>query len=66
MIRLVYGNFIRVWREKEASLHESRMKRLLLLNASHEGTSHIIQKLADQAWLTAYSKNSSQRGGQLP
>jgi hypothetical protein len=42
MIRLVYGNFIRVWRDKEASLHESRMKRLLLLNASHEGTLYII------------------------
>ncbi|KAF1832399.1 hypothetical protein BDW02DRAFT_571042 [Decorospora gaudefroyi] len=36
MTRLVYGNFIRVWREKEATLHESRMKRLLLLNLSHE------------------------------
>jgi hypothetical protein len=38
MTRLVYGNFIRVWREKETTLHESRMKRLLLLNLSHEGT----------------------------
>ncbi|KAF2466189.1 uncharacterized protein BDR25DRAFT_345761 [Lindgomyces ingoldianus] len=36
MTRLVYGNFIRVWREKEAALHDSRMKRLLLLNLSHE------------------------------
>ncbi|KAF2679854.1 hypothetical protein K458DRAFT_434754 [Lentithecium fluviatile CBS 122367] len=36
MTRLVYGNFIRVWREKEATLHESRLKRLLLLNLSHE------------------------------
>ncbi|KAF2467268.1 phytochrome-like protein [Lindgomyces ingoldianus] len=34
--RLVYGNFIRVWREKEAALQETRMKRLLLLNLSHE------------------------------
>jgi hypothetical protein len=45
MTRLVYGNFIRVWREKEASLHESRMKRLLLLNASHEGTSKLVSRL---------------------
>ncbi|ORY05270.1 hypothetical protein BCR34DRAFT_604558 [Clohesyomyces aquaticus] len=36
MTRLVYGNFVRVWREKEAVLHESRMKRLLLTNISHE------------------------------
>lgn len=39
MARLVYGNFIRVWREKEAALRDTRMKRLLMLNASHEGTS---------------------------
>lgn len=36
MTRLVYGNFIRVWREKEADLQESRMKRVLLVNLSHE------------------------------
>ncbi|KAF2795525.1 phytochrome-like protein [Melanomma pulvis-pyrius CBS 109.77] len=36
MTRLVYGNFIRVWREKEADMQESRMKRLLLVNLSHE------------------------------
>ncbi|OQV11121.1 Response regulator receiver domain-containing protein isoform 1 [Cladophialophora immunda] len=36
MARLVYGNFIRVWREKEAALQDTRMKRLLMLNASHE------------------------------
>ncbi|KAF2709473.1 hypothetical protein K504DRAFT_526003 [Pleomassaria siparia CBS 279.74] len=36
MTRLVYGNFIRVWREKEADLQESRMKRVLLFNLSHE------------------------------
>lgn len=36
LTRLVYGNFIRVWREKEAALHESRMKRLLIINLSHE------------------------------
>jgi signal transduction histidine kinase len=34
--RLVYGNFIRVWREKEADLQESRIKRILLFNLSHE------------------------------
>ncbi|OCK77846.1 hypothetical protein K432DRAFT_445052 [Lepidopterella palustris CBS 459.81] len=36
MARLVYGNFSRVWREKETALNETRMKRLLLLNLSHE------------------------------
>lgn len=43
MTRLVYGNFIRVWREKEAAMQESRMKRLLLLNLSHEGKAPIMQ-----------------------
>lgn len=36
LTRLVYGNFIRVWRDKEAALHETRMKRLLMVNLSHE------------------------------
>ena len=36
MIRLIYENFVRVWREKEADLQESRMKRVLLVNLSHE------------------------------
>lgn len=42
IIRLVYGNFIRVWREKESTLHESRMKRLLLQNLSHEGKAESV------------------------
>ncbi|KAK3375611.1 phytochrome-2 [Lasiosphaeria ovina] len=33
--QLVYGNFIRVWREKESAVKESRLKRLLLHDASH-------------------------------
>ncbi|PSN69838.1 phytochrome-2 [Corynespora cassiicola Philippines] len=36
MLFLVYGNFIRVWRQKEQALAETRMKRLLLVNLSHE------------------------------
>ncbi|OCL13680.1 phytochrome-like protein [Glonium stellatum] len=36
MARLVYGNFIKVWREKEVALQDSRMKQLLLRNVSHE------------------------------
>lgn len=35
-MKLVYGNFIRVWRDREAALNESRMKRLLIVNLSHE------------------------------
>lgn len=36
LTRLVYGNFIRVWREKEAVLHATKMKRLLIENLAHE------------------------------
>jgi len=38
MAQLVYGSFIRVWREKESAVRESRLKRLLLHDASHQGT----------------------------
>ena len=37
MAQLVYGSFIRVWREKEAAVRETRLKRLLLRDASHQG-----------------------------
>jgi hypothetical protein len=37
MAQLVYGSFIRVWREKEAAVKETRLKRLLLHDASHQG-----------------------------
>ncbi|KAK4452554.1 hypothetical protein QBC34DRAFT_377046 [Podospora aff. communis PSN243] len=36
MAQLVYGSFIRVWREKEAAVKETRLKRLLLHDASHQ------------------------------
>ncbi|KAK4185997.1 putative signal transduction histidine-protein kinase [Podospora australis] len=36
MAQLVYGSFIRVWREKEMALRETRIKRLLLHDASHQ------------------------------
>lgn len=49
MTRLVYGNFIRVWREKEAALQDTRMKRLLMLNASHEGKPH--PRIRTNVWL---------------
>lgn len=38
MAQLVYGSFIRVWREKEIAVKETRLKRLLLHDASHQGT----------------------------
>ncbi|KAF2007328.1 hypothetical protein P154DRAFT_614721 [Amniculicola lignicola CBS 123094] len=34
--KLIYGNFIDLWREKEVTSKESRMKRMLFLNLSHE------------------------------
>ena len=37
VLRLVYGKFIEVWRQKEAALTSSRLTTLLLSNASHEG-----------------------------
>ena len=37
MVQLVYGSFIRVWRAKETALRETRLKRLLLHDASHQG-----------------------------
>ncbi|KAF8446496.1 hypothetical protein BGX38DRAFT_1094244 [Terfezia claveryi] len=33
---LVYGKFIEVWRQKEATIRTSQMKHILLTNASHE------------------------------
>lgn len=36
MAQLVYGSFIRVWREKEVSVGKSRLKRLLLHDVSHQ------------------------------
>ncbi|MCJ1342757.1 Light-sensor Protein kinase [Peltigera leucophlebia] len=36
MLRLVYGNFIEVWRQKEAVLQESKLTKLLLANSAHE------------------------------
>ncbi|KAF1998806.1 hypothetical protein P154DRAFT_621496 [Amniculicola lignicola CBS 123094] len=35
-VKLVYGKFIEVWRANERSIINSKMKRILLLNASHE------------------------------
>ncbi|KAF2434152.1 hypothetical protein EJ08DRAFT_494567 [Tothia fuscella] len=35
MVQVVYGNFIEVWKQQR-SLAQSRLKRALLLNASHE------------------------------
>ncbi|KXJ85119.1 putative cyanobacterial phytochrome B [Microdochium bolleyi] len=33
---LVYGKFIEVWRQKEATIQSNRLTRLLLANAAHE------------------------------
>ncbi|KAK7743972.1 hypothetical protein SLS62_010387 [Diatrype stigma] len=33
---LVYGKFIKVWRQKEAALQSSRLTKLLLANSAHE------------------------------
>jgi light-regulated signal transduction histidine kinase (bacteriophytochrome) len=36
MVQLVHGRFIGVWREKQTAINDSRMKRLLLHDASHQ------------------------------
>ncbi|BFZ55108.1 hypothetical protein PYCC9005_002147 [Savitreella phatthalungensis] len=36
ILRLVYGRFIEIWREKQAALQTSRMASILLRNAGHE------------------------------
>lgn len=36
LLRLVYGRFIEIWREKQAALRTSRMASILLRNAGHE------------------------------
>jgi light-regulated signal transduction histidine kinase (bacteriophytochrome) len=33
---LVYGKFIKIWRQKEAALQSSRLTKLLLANSAHE------------------------------
>lgn len=45
---LVYGKFIKVWRQKEAAVQSSQLSRLLLANAAHEvrtPLNHIINYL---------------------
>lgn len=45
MAQLVYGSFIRVWREKEIAVKETRLKRLLLHDASHQGKTRSSLKI---------------------
>lgn len=42
-LALVYGRFISVWREKEDALRQSRLKTLLLQNASHQVRAPLTQ-----------------------
>lgn len=42
VLRLVYGKFIEVWRQREAALTSSKLTSLLLSNASHEGERHLL------------------------
>lgn len=42
VIGLLYGTFIKNWRQKEAMEESSRVRRLLISNASHEGESCIL------------------------
>lgn len=37
ILRLVYGRFIEVWRQKGQAARKNKMTQILLRNASHEG-----------------------------
>jgi hypothetical protein len=37
MAQVVYTTFIKVWRDKESHVENTRKKRLLLLDTSHRG-----------------------------
>ena len=53
VLRLVYGKFIEVWRQREAAVSNSRLTALLLSNASHEGE-WLQTSLAQSASLLLY------------
>lgn len=38
VLSLLYGRFIEIWRQKESASQNNRMTRLLIRNASHEGS----------------------------
>jgi light-regulated signal transduction histidine kinase (bacteriophytochrome) len=63
MIRLVYGNFINIWRQKEKAVSQSRMKRALLLNASHDGQQYFLSL---STALTTNSPHPTKRSHKLP
>jgi hypothetical protein len=37
VLQLIYGRFIEVWRQKGRAVQKTKMTRILLRNASHEG-----------------------------
>lgn len=39
---LVYGKFIKVWRQKEAAMENSQLTQLLLANSAHEVRTPLI------------------------
>lgn len=41
MAQLLYGSFVQVWREKETAINDTRLKRLLLHDASHRGSNSV-------------------------
>lgn len=62
VLRLVYGKFIEVWRQREAAVTSSRLTSLLLSNASHEGKQYFSRVDFVLCMLTChyYSPNASQ------
>lgn len=66
MAQLVYGSFIRVWREKEFAVKETRLKRLLLHDASHQGKRFKGKDYPIPTLTYTDSANTPERRDQLP
>lgn len=55
VLRLVYGKFIEVWRQREAAVTSSRLTSLLLSNASHEGEFAMMRSMRQVADTIAFT-----------
>jgi hypothetical protein len=38
ILTTLYGTFTELWKKRQANIEKSRMRQLLISNASHEGT----------------------------
>ncbi|KAK3489970.1 phytochrome-like protein [Neurospora crassa] len=59
MAQLLYGSFIQVWREKETAISDTRLKRLLLHDASHQALEKHLDDGTKQVLTTSYTASKS-------